>query len=492
MKKNILLTALAFFAISVFAESYSPYYINEVLSLKLERSHIYKSDGNFVLNTLKSDIDPKTDVTDVKWYNSRAARISYAPAAFFAMGAITWPYREDVRDWRNRFIPDYHNSFDDLLQYTPIMAVYGLNWAGVKGKHGLKRTTVTWAMSLAMMGIVVNGMKYSIGEMRPDGSSANSFPSGHTAMAFVSATMLHKEFGQYRSPLYSFFGYAAAGWTGMMRQLNNRHWVSDVMVGAGIGILTTEVAYILAERIYDEKETNPELFRTPKPFLERNPSFLSVKVGFAKPMGDLADNKQGAYTTSGFTTGFEGAYFFTHNIGIGGEMSLTSFPIKSDKISISTELTPYIKQASNGDYEIQTQATGSSYYTFGPYGYFDLSSKFGLLVNVGAGYSRGAEGQIFADLNESGQALVGQDQIAILKYEPEDAFAWNTGGQLWYKINDKITFGAYTRFMFNNTKMHIHDIVEVNDDGEPVFDYSGAMDFDFSHWSLGISINALL
>ena len=47
-------------------------------------------------------------------------------------------------------------------------------------------------------------------EMRPDGSTANSWPSGHTATSFVGATILHKEYGLTRSPWYSIAGYSLA------------------------------------------------------------------------------------------------------------------------------------------------------------------------------------------------------------------------------------------------------------------------------------------
>ena len=47
----------------------------------------------------------------------------------------------------------------------------------------------------ALMATAVNSLKYSCKVMRPDGSTRNSFPSGHTATAFMAATMLHKEYG---------------------------------------------------------------------------------------------------------------------------------------------------------------------------------------------------------------------------------------------------------------------------------------------------------
>ena len=72
---------------------------------------------------------------------------------------------------------------------------------------------------------LVNGIKYTASEMRPDGSTRNSWPSGHTATAFMAATILHKEYGLTRSPWYSVGAYTLATATGVMRVLNNRHWM---------------------------------------------------------------------------------------------------------------------------------------------------------------------------------------------------------------------------------------------------------------------------
>jgi membrane-associated phospholipid phosphatase len=52
-----------------------------------------------------------------------------------------------------------------------------------------------------------------------------------------------REYG-HRSILYSIGAYTVATGVGAMRVMNNRHWVSDVLVGAGIGILSTNLAYL--------------------------------------------------------------------------------------------------------------------------------------------------------------------------------------------------------------------------------------------------------
>ena len=93
------------------------------------------------------------------------------------------------------------------------------------------------------MAAIVFPLKKLTAVPRPDTHSLNSFPSGHTAQAFVAATFLHKEYG-IENPLLSVLAYSTATGVGLLRIMNNRHWISDVLVGAGIGIIATHLAYL--------------------------------------------------------------------------------------------------------------------------------------------------------------------------------------------------------------------------------------------------------
>jgi membrane-associated phospholipid phosphatase len=99
------------------------------------------------------------------------------------------------------------------------------------------------AKSEFLMLAIVNSMKYFIHDTRPDGSSDHSMPSGHTAQAFLSATLLDMEYRE-TSPWISAAGYLCATATGFLRVTNNRHWASDVLIGAGIGIASVRVVYL--------------------------------------------------------------------------------------------------------------------------------------------------------------------------------------------------------------------------------------------------------
>ena len=133
-------------------------------------------------------------------------------------------------------------TIDDFSQYSPFLSVYGLNAIGIKGKNNFKDRTLILGTAYLIMGGTVNILKGTGNVERPDGSSKNSFPSGHTATAFMGAEFLYQEYKDV-SIWYGVSGYVVATGTGLFRMYNNRHWLSDVAAGAGIGILSTKIAY---------------------------------------------------------------------------------------------------------------------------------------------------------------------------------------------------------------------------------------------------------
>lgn len=135
-------------------------------------------------------------------------------------------------------------TLDDVTQYVPMAANYGLRLCGVRGLHDYADLTIILGTSYALMGTTVQTLKMTTRVMRPDGSSRNSFPSGHTATAFLGAEILRREYWDV-SPWIGVAGYAVAAGTGFFRMYNDRHWLTDVVAGAGIGILAAEAGYWL-------------------------------------------------------------------------------------------------------------------------------------------------------------------------------------------------------------------------------------------------------
>ncbi len=250
-----------------------------------------------------------------------------------------------------QLLTNFKTGIDDYSQFFGPAMVVGLKLGGYEGRSDWPRLLASAGMSYGIMALLVNGIKYTAKEMRPDGSSANSWPSGHTATAFVGATLLHKEYGLTRSPWFSVAGYGVAAATGVMRVLNNRHWVSDVMSGAGIGIMSAELGYALCDLLFKGKG----LLRNDLKIDSENPSFFSISMGVGVGAKDVsfgvddmididrfspadiaaaraAESEEGKeiieFRHATVVDG-EGAYFFNKYIGVGGRLRVRAMSAKS-------------------------------------------------------------------------------------------------------------------------------------------------------------------
>lgn len=387
------------------------------------------------------------------------AKRSTAPVLLFSAAAATWGSREHIRDIRNRYLPAFKARYDDYLQYAPTATVYALKLAGVKGRNNTGRATLSYVTSLAIMGILVNTIKYTSRVERPDGSKKNSFPSGHTAMAFTNAGFLDKEYGLVNSA-YSIAGYGSATLTGLGRNLNNRHWVPDVLAGAGIGILSSELGYFFIDKFYKNKGDNLGLLSRVEG--NDNPSFLAIKLGTALATTNffeesgLDDSKQ-----KGFEGGFEGAYFFSKKWGIGGDIGFASFPVKPIKDDW------LLQEEEPQQYNIETQSMGFLSAGLGPYYAYELSDNFLLTLKATAGYTATSSGKVYlkySSVGEDGQKVNTEEIIA--RYKPTPAFRWNTGAAFTYKLNRELGVTAYTNYNQIKSRIHYHFTDAIDDSEE--------------------------
>ena len=371
MRKTLLLTAVAMIAVQVKASVGEPFKYGEMPTFNAEVNMSLHADGEtgverLILMETKSEPDGAERAETAKlmclypaslsspswtWMRTNEGvkpykvmdDLTFVGVPLFVAGIIAKSEKKAFRQndgTKHVLLTEFKTRIDDYTQYFGPAMTLGLKIGGVEGRSDWGRLLASSAMSYGIMAILVNSIKYTSKEMRPDGSSANSWPSGHTATSFAGATILHKEYGLTRSPWYSIAGYGVATATGVMRVLNNRHWVSDVLSGAGIGILSTELAYALSDILFKGKGLLRNDLNSDGNIVT-NPSFFSVSMGvgfgskkldFDLEKFDLEGGEDSKVLNLKFGTSTavaaEGAYFFNKYIGVGGRLRVNSSPIK--------------------------------------------------------------------------------------------------------------------------------------------------------------------
>jgi membrane-associated phospholipid phosphatase len=216
-----------------------------------------------ISSTLSAKIHVLPDYSSYHFSKIDSAKISYTPAirtnsllktAIFPLSLITAGIIIEAlpanvsfskvilqKNLQNK-MDGFRTSADNYLQFTPIAALFGFKLLGMKSRSDLMNQAIITVKTEFLVSTIVFSMKYFIHDMRPDGSSDNTMPSGHTAQAFASATLLDMEYRD-TSPWISAGGYLCAAATGFFRVANNRHWTSDVLIGAGIGIASVKLVY---------------------------------------------------------------------------------------------------------------------------------------------------------------------------------------------------------------------------------------------------------
>ncbi len=173
------------------------------------------------------------------------------PGVLFAYGVVTQNngglrvFNDQAKEyiWNGQ---EYHHPYiEDYMLLVPAAAVYGMNIFGLKGQNNLVDRSIIYGMSNGIANGLIFGLKYFGIEQRPDSTDNYSFASGHTAEAFVSAEFLHQEYKKRVHWTVIAGGYACAVGVAYLRMYHNKHWLSDVVAGAGIGIASTRFSYYL-------------------------------------------------------------------------------------------------------------------------------------------------------------------------------------------------------------------------------------------------------
>ncbi len=136
-----------------------------------------------------------------------------------------------------------HKTAGDVLLVTMPALAMGSTLIWQDGQKGTYQFSKALAGTLA----VTYGLKLAINKERPNGENNNSFPSGHTSVAFASAAFVQKRYGwEYGIP-----AYLLAGYVGYTRIEANKHDGVDVVAGAAIGV---GMGYLFTKRYEKQKK----------------------------------------------------------------------------------------------------------------------------------------------------------------------------------------------------------------------------------------------
>lgn len=206
------------------------------------------------------------------------------PATLITYGIVSLNNKPLLRlDWSTKtelleHNPQFVAKIDNYLQYAPLAGMYSLDLMGIKGRNSVQDQTFIALLSTGFTTAIVQGLKKTTGRMRPNGANYNSFPSGHTATAFAAAEQLHQEF-KNQSPWIGYTGFVVAAATGTLRMYNNKHWLSDVVAGAGFGILSTKLSYLVYPYLKQFLGFNQRNFQA-APLYQNGAGGMSLKYTF--------------------------------------------------------------------------------------------------------------------------------------------------------------------------------------------------------------------
>ncbi|ALW86187.1 hypothetical protein AUC43_14460 [Hymenobacter sedentarius] len=190
----------------------------------------------------------KAEGTHRPFLKSKGFRAVIVPAVLIGYGASTinghgfYSSYDAQKDIRHTF-GSYRNHIDNYLQFAPYFEIGAVLLAGVDSRDDRLNLALVLVKSEAIMLTTVYAIKTLTAIERPDGSNHLSFPSGHTAQAFLAASIVHTEFRD-KSQWYGVGAYTIATSVAALRMINDKHWESDVLAGAGVGILSAHLAYL--------------------------------------------------------------------------------------------------------------------------------------------------------------------------------------------------------------------------------------------------------
>lgn len=257
-----------------------------------------------------------------------------AGATFTIVGAVS---NRSFNKWEISQKFSHTTKAVDAIQYAPIVFPWAMKAIGIPTHSGWGRMATSQAISTLLMAGSVSLMKDNISSLRPDGSDMRSFPSGHSAWAYLGATMTAYELG-WKSSWYSIGAYSIASAIAMQRIIDRRHLPKDVITGAGIGILSAQIGYAFGDLIWGNKQIDNYFDRINTP--NKNSHSLSLINVYSIPLNKFRFNDFALKITSGFEAGLKWHAPILNNLSLASSISFQSSPIFIEKESINIYVAP--------------------------------------------------------------------------------------------------------------------------------------------------------
>ncbi len=306
---------------------------------------------------------------------------------------------------RNEYVPSFRTSADDFTMFVPSLMIFGLKAAGVKTQSSWRSLSLNYIISASIMGTITLGLKNSVSSKRPDFTNNKSFASGHSAFSFMGAQIVSREYGKDH-PWISIGAYGFATATALMRVLNNKHYFQDVLMGAGIGILSAEAGYATGRLILKEgRKGKPDYWieedKFSKPLLK-----FSMVTGFNNVLNKV---QSGKYTTlkvkQGVTFGAETAYNVSERFSaiLSGHLNSAPTVIERAQFSITGPVLSWQSVVFQPEFSYDVHRNGSLAIRAGG-GYagvsqrdsynYSILSLSGLSLNAGINYTYRPDSQL--------------------------------------------------------------------------------------------------
>lgn len=152
-----------------------------------------------------------------------------------------------MNDIQQRYA-DFHTNAADYLMWAPSASIYAMDALHVKTAHNFREHLIIEASSVLITGGIGYGMRLISRNIDVYKTDNTKFPSGHTANAFRGAEIVHQELKK-NYPVLSYGGYLVAAGVGMLRIYGKEHLLSEVLAGAGLGILSTKLTYWVFDKV---------------------------------------------------------------------------------------------------------------------------------------------------------------------------------------------------------------------------------------------------